>query len=56
MKGQVKLFWSIKHSGEVLNKLKSKGFRATILSTYDFATLYTTLPHNLTKEKTYKFN
>ena len=45
------LFWSIKHSGEVLNKLKSKGFRATSLSTYDFSKLYTTLPHNLIKEK-----
>ena len=46
-----KLFWSIKNSGEVLNKLKSSGFRATSLSTYDFSTLYTTLPHNLIKEK-----
>ena len=45
------LFWSIKNSGEVLNKLKSKGFRATSLSTFDFSTLYTTLPHNLIKEK-----
>ena len=45
------LFWSIKNSGEVLNKLKSRGFRATSLSTFDFSTLYTTLPHNLIKEK-----
>ena len=45
------LFWSIKNSGEVLNKLNSRGFRATSLSTYDFSTLYTTLPHNLIKEK-----
>ena len=45
------LFWSIKISGEVLNKLKSRGFRATSSSTYDFSTLYTTLPHNLIKEK-----
>ena len=45
------LFWSIKNSGEVLNKLKSRGFRATSLSTYDFSTLYTTLHHNLIKEK-----
>ena len=45
------LFWSIKNSGEVLNKLKSRGFHATSLSTYDFSTLYTTLPHNLIKEK-----
>ena len=28
-------FWSIKNSGEVLNKLKCRGFRATSLSTYD---------------------
>ena len=26
-------FWSIKNSGEVLNKLKCRGFRATSLST-----------------------
>ena len=45
------LFWSIKNSGEVLNKLKSRGFRVTSLSTYDFSTLYNTLPHNLIKEK-----
>ena len=48
------LFWSIKNSGEVLNKLKSRGFRATSLLTYDFSTLYTTLPHNLIKEKLIK--
>ena len=41
----------IKNSGEVLNKLKCRGFRATSLSTNDFSTLYTTLPHNLIKEK-----
>ena len=52
MKGQVKIcFGSIKNSGEVLNILKSRGFCATSLSTYDFSTLYTTLPHNLIKEK-----
>ena len=45
------LFWSIKNSGEALNKLKSRGFRATSLSTYDFSTFYTTLPHNLIKAK-----
>ena len=44
-------FWSIKTSGEVLSKLKRRGFRATSLSTYDFSTLYTTLPHNLIKIK-----
>ena len=45
------LFWSIKNSAEILNKLKSKGFLTSSLSTYDFSTLYTTLPHNLIKEK-----
>ena len=45
------LFWSIKNSCEVLNKLKSRGFRASSLSTYDLSTLYTTLPHNLIKDK-----
>ena len=44
-------FWSIKNSCEVLNKLKSRGFRASSLSTYDFSTLYTTLPHNLIEDK-----
>ena len=29
----------------------SRGFRTTSLSAYDFSTLYTTLPHNLIKEK-----
>ena len=45
------LFWPITNSGEVLSKLKDIGYQATILSTYDFSTLYTTLPHNLIKEK-----
>ena len=44
------LFWSIKNSCEVINMLKSQGFRAASLSTYDFSTLYTTLPHNLIKD------
>ena len=45
------LFWSIKNLCEVLNKLKSRGFHASSLSTYDFSTLYTTLPHNRIKDK-----
>ena len=49
--GKIKKFWPIKNSGEILNKLKSRGFLASGLSTYDFSTLYTTLPHNLIKEK-----
>ena len=45
------MFWSIKKSTEVLDKFKSRGFRASNLSTYDFSTLYTTLSHNLIKKK-----
>ena len=45
------LFWSIKNSGEILDKLKARDFNETSLSTYDFSTLYTTLPHNLIKDK-----
>ena len=45
------LFWSIKNSGEILDKLKARDFNATSLSTYDFSTLYTTLHRNLIKDK-----
>ena len=45
------LFWSIRNSSEILDKLKVGDFNATSLSTYDFSTLYTTLPHNLVKDK-----
>ena len=45
------LVWSIKNPCEVVHKLKSRGFRASSLSTYDFSTLYTTLPHTLIKDK-----
>ena len=45
------LCWSIKNLGDIFNKLKSRGFLASGLSTYDFYILYTTLPHNLIKEK-----
>ena len=43
-------FWSIINSGEVLSKLMCRGFRATSLPTYDFSTLYTTLPHKELKK------
>ena len=32
----INYFWSIKNSTEILNKLKSKGFQASTISTYDF--------------------
>ena len=45
------LFWSIKNYGEILDKLKARYFNATSLSTYDFPTLYSTVPHNLINYK-----
>ena len=45
------IFWYIKNSGEILDELKARDFNATSLSTYDFSTLYTTLPHDLIKDK-----
>ena len=50
------MFWPIKNSGEVLSKLKDIGYQGTSLSTYDFSTLYATLPHNLIKEKLLDLN
>ena len=47
----INYFWSIKNSTEILNKLKSEGFQASTVSTYDFSTLYTTLPHNLIRNQ-----
>ena len=44
-------FLSIKNSGEILDKLKARDFNVTSLSTYDFPTIYTALPHNLIKDK-----
>ena len=41
----------IRHTIFNFNKLVSVYYQATSLSTYDFSTLYTTLPHNLIKEK-----
>ena len=48
---ELTIFWPIKNSNDVLNKFKSKNFQASKLSTYDFSTLYTTLPHHLIKDK-----
>ena len=47
----INIFWSIKTSNDVLNKFKPKGFKDSKLSTYDFSTLYTTLPHHFIKDK-----
>ena len=45
------LFWSIKNFDGILDKLKARDFNASSLSTYDFSTLYTTLPHNYIIDK-----
>ena len=37
----INYFWSIKNSNEILNKLKTNGFQASTISTYDFSTLCT---------------
>ena len=47
----INYYWSIKTPTEILNKLKTKGFQASTISTYDFSTLYTTLPHNLIRNQ-----
>ena len=38
------VFWSIKKSGEILDKRKVRDYNATSMSTYDFSTIYTVLP------------
>ena len=47
----INYFWSIRKSTEILNGFKTKGFQASTISTYDFSTLYTTLPHNLIRNQ-----
>ena len=47
----INIFWSINNSTEILNKLKTKGFQASTISTYDFSTLHTALPHNLIRNQ-----
>ena len=47
----INYFWPKKKSTEILNILKTKGFQASTISTYDFSTLYTTLPHNLIRNQ-----
>ena len=39
----------------IFNKLECRGFQSSGLSTYDFSTLYTTLPLNLIKDKLTEF-
>ena len=47
----INYLWSIKNFTEILNRLKTNGFQASTISTYDFSTLCTTLPHNLIRNQ-----
>ena len=47
----INYFWSVKNSVEVLDKLRSVNETYTSVDSYDFSTLYTTLPHTLIKQK-----
>ena len=47
----VNYFWSIKNSFEVIEKLRLRNFQSSQVSSFDFSTLYTPLPHDLFKAK-----
>ena len=51
MKDSLYSIWSVNILGEVLDKVKARDFNEASLSSYAFSTLYTTLPHNLIKDK-----
>ena len=45
----VNLFWSIDNSLEVINAINSKRYTVSEINTFDFLTLYTSLPLHLVK-------
>ena len=47
----VNYFWSIKNSSDVIEKLRLRNFQGSQVSSFDFSTLYTSLPHDLIKTK-----
>ena len=47
----VNYFWSIKNSSEVIEKLRLRNFHGSQVSSFDFPTLYTSLPHDLIRAK-----
>ena len=47
----VNYFWSIKNSSEVIEKLRLRNFWGSQVSSFNFSTLYTSLPHDLIKAK-----
>ena len=56
MRDPVKTYFGLSKKGEILDKIKASDFNATSLSTYDFSTLYTTVPYNLIKDKLIDLN
>ena len=50
IRNDVNYFWSIKNSGDVIEKFKSINFQANTISSYDFSNMYTTLPHDQIKD------
>ena len=46
------IFWSVKNSLEVLDKLHAQTGPLESVDSLDFSTLYTTLPHDSYLEKT----
>ena len=47
----VNYFWSITNSSGVIEKLRLRNFQGSQVSSFDFSTLYTSLPHDLIKAK-----
>ena len=47
----VKIYFGLLKTHDICKNIKSKGFLASSVSTYDYSTFYTTLPHILIKEK-----
>ena len=50
-KSNVNYFWSIKNSSEVIEKLRLRNLQGSQVSSFDFSTLYISLPHDLIKAK-----
>ena len=47
----VYIFLSIKNSSDVIEKLRLRNFQGSQVSSFDFSTLYTSMPHDLIKAK-----
>ena len=52
----INYFWSVKNSLDVLDKLRAFDGPFDSVDSFDFSTLYTTLPHYLLKQKFFLFS